>query len=731
MILQTILIATMALPAAPGSTSINLAAPDTPRLEYREPGTVRYDQPRFLDLLGRGWRTPYSGDLIEHSDALWAGSINAELELFVLEPRDLILHLILRPHAVERYEPQRVDLVFNGTRLGTCAFTKEEGWAFKKFAVAVPAAVMRSGQNTLTFLSHYCVSAADVGRGGDAADGRAVAFGIQGLALLPPEAGDPDFAAPAPAVTLAGDTMTLSPGTRVVVPVDPQDKEAITLHAATAAGPVRVEQDAFPGLRSATIEVSPEGAALELGGDAPFRLVFDHPGGNEAAVWKAPALHFQSVAGLGGTVRKAVEKPAVKRVVVIVHDTLRADATGFGGAYRDVTPFMDALAAKGMVYTRAYTHSSWTYPSIVSALTGLHPVQHGVNHQGDALSTAVPALAAQLQAAGIATGCIAENPYFSPRNGLARGFDTYEYVYPTQATGGSRGSEVVLVKAREFVERHAADRFFLYLQFFPPHAPYAVGNPHDQTMSKDVHQQIPPDDVAMHDAEIGNAPMSDEGIQQLRARYDENVRYADDMTREVFAMLEANGLGADTAILITSDHGESFGEHGNLGHSDAPYESQVHVPFVYVLGTEGTGPAGIAESFVHTVDLAPTVADLLDAPLAADLPGHSLFGPDDLVYTGVINRMQAECQHPQVAYRTPRYKLIVDPAGGLRALYDLEVDPGETANILPFRPVLADYIEAQGLAWERAQREAMHFESGDAATISEEERTQLETLGYF
>ncbi|MGH9313870.1 MAG: sulfatase [Vicinamibacterales bacterium] len=253
--------------------------------------------------------------------------------------------------------------------------------------------------------------------------------------------------------------------------------------------------------------------------------------------------------GVGSGTERAADDagPAASNLLLVTIDTLRADAVGAYGASSARTPALDALAAEGVRFDRAFAPTPITLPSHASLLTGLYPPGHGARHNGIAMRADVPTLATSCEKAGLATAAFVSAFPLDRRFGLARGFGQYGDRFPRGpdmrplnerpgsstvdqaigwlvARGFSRVSDKTSLKAR-------ATRFFLWVHLFEPHAPY--GNPRDGRPAID--------------------------------RYADEVAEAD---RQVARLLEALGPAKPTTLVIAAgDHGEAFGEHGEIGHS--------------------------------------------------------------------------------------------------------------------------------------------------------------------
>ncbi|NIA13265.1 MAG: sulfatase-like hydrolase/transferase [Nitrospiraceae bacterium] len=733
---------------------LELSDSSIPRIENAPTTFLHYESEDLRLALGDGWREEHNNGLVVHSGCLWSGSIVSDLTLTVGKPRDRVLALTLRPHFVDKEHPQRVDVLWNGTEIGACQFAPEAGWSITRFDMAVPAALQHTGANKLTFLSRYALSARDVGRGGDKADARRVSFGIVALQLLMPGELPVDATSqdelPRQARTVAvldDGKIAQQPDTRLTIPFSVPDANRCVLRYAkegsdAKGATVSLRWDSLGGVQHQVLgfdEVQDDSRTYletdltHLAGQFA-ELVFDTTGctDSERAIWNDPAIWIDqpnpSKPGRGSPGGLA---PASK-VVVVVLDALRVSGLGFGGAMRSVSPFIDTVAQNGIVYERAYSTASWTYPSIVSIFSGLYPFAHGVGAIDDRVADALPLLADILKDSGCATGCIAENPFFDERYRLSRGFDTYEYIFPGHARGENRTSGEVTSRALEFLGAHADDPLFLYVHYFPPHAPYATGNPYNQTMTYDPIESIDPADTVMHETEIGRRPKTAESVKQLQARYDENVRYVDDQVKALFAGMKELGLDQDTVVIITADHGEEFNEHGHLGHSDPPYNTLVKVPFIVHYGPDpslhhkGERRSGV----VSTVDLFPTVCGWLDAPTPAALVGRDLRQPNPVHRQGPLNFAQCQSAPPFEAYLWERYVLIRNSAGVRHEVYDTILDPLQQRDLAILRPVLADYLLAHSLAW-RNGLDVSVAEAGPKATIDEDKSEELRSLGYL
>jgi arylsulfatase A-like enzyme/predicted negative regulator of RcsB-dependent stress response len=310
-----------------------------------------------------------------------------------------------------------------------------------------------------------------------------------------------------------------------------------------------------------------------------------------AAIWIAIAC----LAGCGKPDASRVDAPRRPDVVLITVDTLRADRVGATGGSAGVTPAIDELARGGATFLDATAHVPLTLPSHTSILTGRYPIAHGVHdNSGFTLGADVPTLATILHGLGYHTAAFVSSFVLRAATGLSRGFDRYDdrfegagRAHVTTASLERRAAEV----ARDVTQWLAAapHPFFLWVHFYDPHAPYE-----------------PPPAFA---ARFAGRP------------YDGEVATADFGVGGVIGALPAATRG-NTLIVVTADHGESMGEHGESEHGILLYDATLHVPLV--IQGPGVGAGVRVDRQVRHVDLLPTIAEVLGIPPPAGIDGVSL-----------------------------------------------------------------------------------------------------------
>ncbi len=430
-------------------------------------------------------------------------------------------------------------------------------------------------------------------------------------------------------------------------------------------------------------------------------------------------------------------------VILIAVDTLRADRLGRNGSPRATAPFLDREARRGMVFTRAYATSPWTLPSFASIFTGRLPSGHGVRVVLDAararrpgsdpdvrgsfakLRPTVPTLPEILAANGLATAAIAQNPILSPAFRLDRGFDVYDYEAGSNIE--SRRADEIVDRALERIDRHRRDgrRFFLFLHFFDPHLDYDAPEPFRGTFTEGIesHLKVPVQGAKSIRSRIPELSPSDEKL--IEGAYDEEVLFVDHELGRFFAALESRGMRDESLVVLTSDHGEEFFEHGGFEHGHDLFEELIRVPLI-VWGP-GVG-AGKESTPVSIADIAPTIVDACGAEPPPGMFGKSLW-PFLTERTELEKRaLLAEATLYGVERKAVidwPYKLITAPELKLERLFDLEAGTLETTDLSETRPDLA-----------RSLHKSMDLLSGaegdgkDDARLTPDLLKKLRALGY-
>jgi arylsulfatase A-like enzyme len=442
---------------------------------------------------------------------------------------------------------------------------------------------------------------------------------------------------------------------------------------------------------------------------------------------------------LQGEARSAAEVGADARdynVVLISIDSLRSDHLSAYGYPRDTSPTLATLARDGVLCANNSSTTAWTLPGHMSILTGRTLLGHGVVSDDRMLTDDVPTLAESFQQAGYTTGAVVSAPYVESRYGFNRGFDTYDDRTIYFATHGESYKNVtaplVQKTAASWLSSNADRKFFLFLHYWDVHYDYNPGPPYDTMFDPDYDGDV--DGENFYFSPSVNAHMDRRDLDHVIALYDGEIRLVDDQIGRLRETLAELGVADRTIIVVTSDHGDEFFEHGRKGHHRSLYDEILRVPLViYVPGLEPLRP--VLEMETSIVDIVPTVLSLVGIPIPAGVDGEDLsriaYGdtPEwnrrtvaELYRIGSLN-----CQ---VSLRSSEEKLIHHFNRRLTERYRTEIDPTESdalagngALIEEMHDVLE---ELWPVYWSRVSREGVN-----ALAMDPETEARLKALGYF
>jgi arylsulfatase A-like enzyme/Flp pilus assembly protein TadD len=390
-------------------------------------------------------------------------------------------------------------------------------------------------------------------------------------------------------------------------------------------------------------------------------------------------------------------------VLVVTIDTARADRFSFTGSSPVATPAVDALARDGAAFLQAVSHVPVTLPAHATIFTGLLPSRHGVRSNGlFRLDPDTTTLAERLRERGYATGAFIAAVVLDRRYGLDQGFDVYDDLMdardPASHVGfPQRRGEKVAAAALEWLGRIEEQPTFLWVHLFDPHEPYDPPEP--------------------------------ERSRYPGSPYDGEIAYVDRVIGKLLDGYKSVGRYRDAVILLTADHGESLGEHGERSHGIFIYDATVHVPLI--LKAAGIAPGLRIEAQVGHVDLFPTLLALVGAEIPGDLDGDSLLpwfrgSPPAAGAPAYLESLYPRLHHGWAEYRGVRsveWKFIT--AAG-RELYHLRSDPDETKDLALARP---DELER----FRTLLRDEFPPDVDNGSTRVEPspaERRRLEALGY-
>jgi arylsulfatase A-like enzyme len=419
------------------------------------------------------------------------------------------------------------------------------------------------------------------------------------------------------------------------------------------------------------------------------------------------------------TVHSLDDYGKARGVLLVSIDTLRRDHVGAYGYARPTTPRLDALAREGLLADDAVSTSSWTLPAHVSLLTSLDPGAHGGVDMEHGFDGRVPTLAEALRQAGFATQAVSSHLYVSAVYGLDRGFDHLDFHQDRKATD-------VADRAVDLLDRHGDRPFFLFLHFYDPHWHY---DPPAATRAM-FERPYRGDVTGLWQDFSKRERVSPADVDHLLDLYDGEIRYADDEVGRVLDHLKARGLDRSTLVVVTSDHGEEFQEHGSWEHQKTLYEEVVRIPLV----VHGPGvPARREPAQVSLLDVAPTVLAWAGLPAWPHAAGRSLLtSPGAREAYGETDHTDDGTHKLFLRGAQGRWKAIVSLSRADRTVratewYDLASDPAEQRPAAP-PPDVAEALRRRAVGrWQQGRAASA---PGKAVALTPEQRDRLRALGY-
>lgn len=445
------------------------------------------------------------------------------------------------------------------------------------------------------------------------------------------------------------------------------------------------------------------------------------------------------LAGLVAAVSARAEDalPRPRGIVLITIDTLRADHCSALGHGRPTTPFLDSLAADGVLFRQAYAASSWTAPSMASLFTGLYPREHGVRHGAvtrgsepdiagqEVLAERFVTIAEALKEQGYRTFGVSCNGHMTRDTGFAQGFDFFESNWFEECPAPNVAVELW----RDEIE--TSGRFFLWVHYFDPHVPYTArspwieqyGTPRERadewggTQLEDLHLRI---------REIRKDPAAAAALRDL---YDSEIARCDSFVEQLFRSIR---IDERDLVIVTSDHGEEFLEHRGLGHGDTLYEEVVRVPLIVRFPGGRFGGTTI-DAPVENRNVAATVADILGGPAVAGTSLFPLIRGEESAADAVF--LELDRGMSLTAVRRDGWKLISparELAGGNTSkmrLYDLAADPRETTDLSGERAGTAAELSELLRRWQEGTGAGVEAPVSPRP-LTPEQKTNLKSLGY-
>ena len=457
-------------------------------------------------------------------------------------------------------------------------------------------------------------------------------------------------------------------------------------------------------------------------------------------------------------------------VLIYLIDTLRADHSSAYGYKRDTTPFLKKLGAAGVVFDDCQTQATWTKPSTASLMTSLYSFTHGIINDTDTIPNASATIAEQLRGAGYVTASAVSNPFAGRMTGLQRGFDymdEYQVVLRNRTEAADRGTDSAALNKVVFpwLERHRNEPFFLYAHATDPHAPYRppagfeekFANPAETAEFNRDYAKLRTEREYGGGTVVSRASCAKAGIDPDRFirraidRYDGEILHNDHSLELLVDKLKQLGVLDNTLIIVVSDHGEEFWDHGWTAHGHSLYQELTHGAFVMWNPKLLPAPRRVAQP-VQLIDVMPTVLDLLGLKIPVMVEGQSL---TPLLRGKPFERrgpvMSSRFAHPGAlpdgpvrenrtdtfAFVDAKWKLIYrDKAAKIGMnrveLYDRVADRTEQKNVAAEHPHEVESMMNEVGKWIDAQNKVrVVLGHGGKSTLDQQTIDQLRSLGYL
>ncbi len=417
-------------------------------------------------------------------------------------------------------------------------------------------------------------------------------------------------------------------------------------------------------------------------------------------------------------------KPPPPNILLISLDTLRADHVGAYGYARETTPFLDALAGDGVLFRNAFVNCLPTPASHTTILSSWYQETHLMFHAPSTamdirlIPDSVPLVQEVLGRHGYATVAVTGGGYVGGALGFRRGFDEFDDQVGNAFHAARR---LVALAGRPAWKNRPVFAFF---HTYEIHMPYRVPEEY-RSMFGHFESDLDVSAENLFRLSLEGATLSPEDLAVVEVMYDRGIRLTDDALRVLFDGLKLSGFLDHALVIITSDHGEEFGEHGGLGHGDKLYDELLRVPLI-VQGPDG--PRGkIVERLVSSVDIVPTIL-----AAAGVEPQWPVAGRDLLALPAASGEEVVISQVGQALYsvRTPEWKLITragtEPS---EELYDLRADPREQVDVSESFPDAVRKLRGLLEGWRAGLPPSV--EEVTEVPLLDEQREKLKALGYI
>ena len=425
-------------------------------------------------------------------------------------------------------------------------------------------------------------------------------------------------------------------------------------------------------------------------------------------------------------------------IILISLDTLRADHLGCYGYHRNTSPFIDTFSKESVVFENTAVQSPWTLPSHMSIMTSLYPSFHGVVKKSSRLPESRVTLAQLLRKGGYQTAAFTDGGNVGSVFGFNRGFDLYEDEWI--------GIAKTVPKVKQWLNENGSKPFFLFIHCYDIHSPYNPPPPYNALFHDFIYRGnlVPstPTLLSTTNKKKNELNITDQDIRHFIALYDGGIRYTDQWIGNLLSYLRSSGLYENSLIIITSDHGEEFMEHGAFSHWQLYYRPNLHVPLIMRIPGYPKEEIRINQ-LVQSIDLLPTILDIAELPAYNEAQGVSLLplaSQQKNFFTTLLGKvLNRQVKTETVSFaenhsRTPDWSVMSDGYQMISInkffevqLFNLTTDPLAQNDIATGNGTL---IEKLLLLYSELYS-TKPPDTSPVLELDERSRRQLEALGYL
>ena len=415
-------------------------------------------------------------------------------------------------------------------------------------------------------------------------------------------------------------------------------------------------------------------------------------------------------------------------VIILGIDTFRGDHASHNGYQRKTCPNIDQIGEKGIVFTNAFSTTSWTLPAFHSILTGLYSRSNGVFMMNNSLDKSHITLAELLKNQGYKTAGFISGDFLKSPYGFNQGYDQYDESVARQPgieSFANISSDKLTKLALPWIRKNRNHNFFLFIHYWDPHYDYIPPDPYDTVFDPDYQGAIDGRNFK-HSKEV-HPDMPRRDLEHIIALYDGEIASTDEHIGKLLQALQGWNIDEKTVIVVVADHGEGFFDHGQKTHGVTLYNEEIHVPFIFYIPS--LEQAKTIEHSVSTVDIVPTLCNLLkiNHPMGTD--GTSLL--PFINSNGDLSRdeVYAELWHKLIAVIRDEWKLIYNTETGEFQLFNLKNDYREKNNLIQIDTNKAEEMKQMVLNF-LLKKKAIAAKSAKTK-LDEQILEQLKSLGYI